>query len=134
MITKISPDKQKAQALKETALVTLQRLQETDKLKYPSNTLKDYYDSLHELMDALLALEGVKVKGEGAHKETIDQVVLLYKLGEPIRVFLQEMREYRNRISYEGFHIKESYVAVNIKKIAEIFNKLLALLKRDRFN
>ncbi len=131
MITKISPDIQKAQALKETAVITFRRLQEGDQLKYPSNTLKDYYDILHALMDALLSLEGVKVKGEGAHKETIDQVASLYKLSDSVRMFLQEMREYRNRISYEGFHVKETYISANRERIIEIMHKLLALIEEE---
>lgn len=44
MKTKVTPDPQKAFALVKMAQITLSRLEETDKLKYPSNTLDDYYD------------------------------------------------------------------------------------------
>ncbi|MBS3159240.1 hypothetical protein J4436_00460 [Candidatus Woesearchaeota archaeon] len=43
MITKTQPDKQKAESLKKMAEITLQRLEEMDLVKYPSNTLNDYY-------------------------------------------------------------------------------------------
>ena len=49
-------------------------------------------------MESLLYLEGIKMKGEGAHYETIEYVCKEHNLGEASRVFLQDMREYRNRI------------------------------------
>jgi len=117
MIIKTEPDIQKAKALIEMAKITLERLKELDIEKYPTNTLSDYYDILHKLMEALNYIDGFKTKGEGAHKELIDRVCKNNGLDESIRQFLQEMREYRNRISYEGFMIKPGYITQNNKKI-----------------
>lgn len=123
----IRPDLAKAKSLRETSIVTLNRLKETDMEKYPSNTLKDDYDIIKGLMEALLYTEGIKMKGESAHYETIEYACEKYKLGESIRVFLQEMRDYRNRFSYEGFNVQESYIRLNRKKIDEIIQRLLRL-------
>ncbi|MFH0752279.1 MAG: hypothetical protein V1914_01650 [archaeon] len=38
----IKPDIAKAKSLKETSIITLERLEKTDMEKYPSNTLKDF--------------------------------------------------------------------------------------------
>lgn len=54
MITKIKPDSQKSESLKKMAKMTLERLNNTDMVKYPSNTLLDYYDAIHKLMKPLL--------------------------------------------------------------------------------
>ena len=108
MITNRKPDRQKSDALKKMAEVTLERLKKTDAEKYPSNTLTDYYDSLHKLMEALALSEGIKFKGDGAHQELIDYVCSRYKFGESTRVFLQEMRDFRNRVNYEGFFVNEN--------------------------
>ncbi|MFA5887487.1 MAG: hypothetical protein WC852_02145 [Candidatus Nanoarchaeia archaeon] len=124
----IKPDIAKAKSLRETSIITLNRLKETDMEKYPSNTLKDYYDIIKGLMEALLYIEGVKMKGESAHYETIEYACEKYKLGESARVFLQEMRDYRNRFSYEGFNVQESYIRLNKKKIDEIITILLKLV------
>ena len=128
MIIKIAPDKQRAESLKVTAQITLQRLRETDKEKYPSNTLTDYYDILREFMEALTSLEGVKIKGEGAHKEIIDYVCNKHGFDFSTKQFVQEMRKYRNRISYEGFIVKASYVKTNTQKIENIIESLQKLL------
>ena len=53
MIAKVVPDKQKSESLKEMAGTTIERLHKTDMEKYPSNTLVDYYDAIHKLMEAM---------------------------------------------------------------------------------
>jgi hypothetical protein len=120
----VQPDRQKAEALKHMASVMLERLEKTDKQSYPSNTLVDYYDIVHKLMEAVSLSQGVKLKGEGAH-----QVVKSQGLGEQTRMFLQKMRDYRNRISYEGFMVHSNYIELNEKMIGEIIKKLLGILK-----
>jgi len=128
MIIKTNPDKEKARSLKKMAEVTLKRLKETDIGKYPTNTLTDYYDIIRKLMESLTSLEGIKIKGEGAHLEIIDYICKKYNLGESTRSFIQELRNYRNRISYEGFNIKERYIEDNSERIENIINRLISLL------
>src|SRR3989344_3921445 len=94
----IVPDIEKAGSLVEMAQITLERLQETNQRKYPTNTLTDYYDSIHKLLEALSYIQGVKIKGEGAHQELINYICKNYNLGEAQRVFLQKLRPpMRNR-------------------------------------
>ena len=120
MIARVTKDAQKAKSLRSMAMVTLERLKETDREKYPSNTLVDYYDILHKLMDAIAALDGVKAKGEGAHQELIDYVSKAKGLDEQTRLFLQQMRDYRNRIAYEGFAISKNYIVTNKERIESL--------------
>ncbi len=124
----IKPDMAKAKSLRESSIITLSRLKDTDMEKYPSNTLKDYYDAIKGLLEALLYIEGVKMKGESSHYETIEYACEKYNFGEGIRVFLQEMRDYRNRFSYEGFSVQESYIRLNKKRIDDIVQKLIKLV------
>ena len=125
MILKIRPDKQKSESLINMAKITLERLQSTDIQKYPSNTLKDYYDIIHEIMESLTLKNGIKIKGEGAHQELIDYISKQYKFTEQERIFLQQIRDYRNRISYEGFMININFISNNENKIKTIIEKLL---------
>ena len=131
MILRITPDKQKAESLKKMAELTLERLEKTDKEEYPSNTLSDYYEIIHKLMEAITLKEGIKIKGEGAHQEIIDYISKKYGLNEQSRLFLQKMRDYRNRISYEGFMINKNYLISNKEKIIEIMKTLFEKLKED---
>jgi len=128
MILKIMPDKQKSKALIEMARITLERLNKTNIYQYPTNTLTDYYDIIHRLMESLTLSEGIKIKGEGAHQELIDYISKKYKFDESVRIFLQEIRDYRNRTAYEGFMINSDYIKANIERINEIIEKLNRLL------
>ena len=130
MIIKIQPDKQKAKSLKTMAEITLQRLQEIEIVKYPSNTLTDYYDILHKLMEAITLSNGIKFKGDGAHQELIDYVSKEHPLGENARQFLQQMRDYRNKIAYEGFMLNKNYIILNQSKIKSIITALLEKLSK----
>lgn len=127
MRIKITPNKEKAKSLKGMAKLTLKRLKGMRLLEYPSNTLTDYYEIIHKLMESLTSAEGVKIKGDGAHKELIDYLSSKYKFGESTRIFLQEMRDFRNRVNYEGFFVKEDYVKLNKDKIELIIQRLLDL-------
>jgi hypothetical protein len=129
MILKIRPDDQKSRALVDMARVTLLRLNETNIYKYPANTLTDYYDIIHKLMESLTISKGIKFSGDGSHKELIDYVCKVYGFNESDRIFLQEMRDFRNRTSYEGFMINENYIRINLKRINHIIKKLGDLLK-----
>ncbi len=124
MITKITPDKQKAQALIKMAEITMERLEKTKISEYPSNTLVDYYDIIHKLLEAIALKEGTKAKGEGAHQELIDHVAKQIKLDEQTRQFLQQLRDYRNRVSYEGFMIQKNFIVTNQEKIKAIIGRL----------
>lgn len=129
MITKVKPDKQKSESLKNMAEITLERLGKTEIEKYPSNTLLDYYDTIHKLMEALTLKDGIKVKGEGAHQELIDYTAKHYGFNEQTRQFLQQMRDYRNRIAYEGFMVHKNFILLNKEKIESIINKMSDELK-----
>jgi len=128
VITKIQPDTQKSDSLRRLATATLERLKTTDQERYPTNTLNDYYEIIHKLMEALTLKEGIKFRGEGAHQELIDYIAENHKLGEQNRQFLQQMREYRNRISYEGFTINSNYLKQNRSVILGIITRLDSLL------
>ena len=131
MITPVTPDKQKSEALRKMANTTLERLEKTNQEEYPSNTLLDYYEAMHNLLEALTLREGIKIKGEGAHQELIDYVAKQRGLPEQTRQFLQQPRDYRNRISYEGFMIRPQFITSNMSQIKEIIVLLLEKVKEE---
>ncbi|MFH1134347.1 MAG: hypothetical protein V1735_07730 [Nanoarchaeota archaeon] len=89
---------------------TLVRLHRTDMAAFPSNTLLDYYEIIHLLMEAIAVKEGFRMRGEGAHRELIDAVALSLRWSETYLSFVQETRERRNRISYQGFTVPPEWV------------------------
>ena len=130
MRIKITPDNQKSESLRKMAEISLKRLDETNKEKYPSNTVTDYYDILHKLMEAISLKEGIKLKGEGAHQQLIDYITEKKHINEQERLFLQDIRDLRNRVSYEGFIINKDYIIRNINKIKGVIDKLVGELQK----
>jgi hypothetical protein len=62
MMLDIEPDKHRSNSLREMAKISLERLNKTDKIKYPSNTLEDYYDIIHKLMESVTLSIGISLK------------------------------------------------------------------------
>lgn len=128
MKNKAKIDKGKAISLMNMARITLERLNLLDKLKYPSNTLNDFYDILHKLMESYSSLKSIKFSGDNAHKELIDYVCQeLFNSQD--RIFLQELRQFRNQIAYEGFNIDKDYLERNIKRIEAYISILINKIK-----
>lgn len=128
MINKSKKDIEKAKSLLEMAKITFERLNAFNKFKYPSNTLNDYYDILHKLMDSFISLKGLKFSGINAHKELIDYVCGNF-FSDLDRIFLQNLRQYRNQIAYEGFNIDPDFLKRNQKRIENYINSLINYLE-----
>ena len=106
----------------------LNRVKETDVEKFPSQVLRDYYDAIRQLMEAIASLNGVKSEGVGAHQQLIDWIVDEYEFSEKKRRFLHQVRKHRNRFEYEGHFVDEDYVKRNKSEFNEIIRKLKNIL------
>lgn len=124
----VSPDPEKARSLKKMSEKILERVKETDKERFPSQVLRDYYDAIRQLMEAVASLHGVKSEGLGAHQQLIDWFVDEYNLSENKRQFLHQIRKHRNRFEYEGLFVKKGYIERNLHKFKEIIGILNRIL------
>lgn len=124
-IIKISPNKEKARSIMRMVNVNLERIEATDKKRFVSSIVKDYYDSIRELMSVVLLLDGFKATGEEAHKNLIDFFKKNYSILPEREIFLVDgLRVIRNKISYDGFFVNQDYLNRNLKEINHIINKL----------
>lgn len=96
------------------------RIQATDAGTFPSQVVRDHYTCLHNLMEALAALEGVKTEGRGAHAEMIDWTVEELDLPQAERDFLHRLRRHRNRIQYEGFFVEADFLERNGERLEDL--------------
>ena len=106
----------------------LDRVEETDEEKFPSQVLRDYYDAIRQLMEAIASLNGVKSEGIDAHQQLIDWIVDECEFSEKKRQFLHQVRKHRNRFEYEGHFVDEGYVKRNKSKFNEIIRRLKNIL------
>ncbi len=123
-----TPDGEKAKSLKNLAEKILERIDETDKEKYATQVVRDYYNVIHNLLEAISTSIGKKVKGKGAHAELISLICEKFEIERSQEQFLQNLRKYRNRISYEGLFVRKDYLERNEKNIREIIESLKEIL------
>jgi len=123
-----TPDKEKAKSLKKMSDEILRRVDDTDREKFATQVVEDYYDVIHNLLEAIAISMGKKVKGRGAHAQLISLICDEFGIEESREEFMQSMRKYRNRISYEGFFIDDNYLERNEEKIREIIKELKRIL------
>ena len=121
----ITPNKEKARSILKMVEITLEMIKQIDKSKFPSNIAKEYYEIVRELMSIILLLDGYKTMGEGAHKRQIEYLEANYKEFSKYEIdFIDDLRVTRNKIAYDGFFVKESYIDRKLNEILKIIDKL----------
>ena len=120
-LIRITPNKERAQSIFKMAENTLEMIESIDKSRFPLNLAKEYYDAVRELISIILLLDGYKSIGESAHKRQIEYLGANYKeFSEAEIALLDDLRITRNKISYDGFFVKESYIDRKIEDIKKI--------------
>lgn len=128
IINKISPDKSRSKFLIEESKISLRGLKERmDALGINENNansiIKDCYDILMELIRAKLLIDGYISSGLYAHEAEISYMkVLGFKEDET--AFMNELRFFRNRVTYYGKILNKEYAT----KVFAFLNKIYPLL------
>lgn len=129
---KIFPDKEKAESILKMVKSREQFLKDLEKMKaYPTIIAENYYEIIKELCMAIALAEGYKAIGENTYKDTIN-FVKKHDFSESEIEIMQDLRLRRNKSSYEGKTIEESYL-INMKedllkiifKLKKVLNSLL---------
>lgn len=127
-IIDITPDREEARSLKKMEERTLERIGETDKERFTTQVVKDYYDVIHYLLEGITMGLGKKVKGRGAHAELISLISERFEIEEEVEEFLQNLRKFRNKIAYEGFSVDMNYLRRNEDRLRETIESLKSIL------
>jgi len=128
-LIRITPNKEKVKSILRMVETTLEMVKQIDKNKFPSNVIKEYYDIIRELISVILLLDGYKVIGERAHKRQIEYLEANYNEFHKVEILLMDnLRITRNKISYDGFFVKEDYVERKLDDIYEVIAKLKKII------
>ena len=130
-LIRVTPDKEKAQSILKMVETTLEMIWFIDKIKFPSNVAKEYYEIIRELISIILLLDGYKTIGEKAHKKQIEYLEANYKeFGKAEIILMDDLRITRNKIAYDGFFVKESYIDRKLADILKIIERLKVLIDK----
>jgi hypothetical protein len=127
-IIKISIDKEKAKSIQNMAIIIIKRIDLTDKKKFASLIISDYYEVIKELITAILACKGLKTL---SHKILIEQSKEFKEINKEEYYLIDELRVIRNKINYDGFFVECDYLERKEKPIKETINKLLNILENN---
>jgi len=130
-LVRVTPNKEKARSILRMVETTLEMIKQIDKRKFPSNIAKEYYEVIREMISIILLLDGFKAYGEGAHKKQIDYLELRYTVFSKSEIILiDDLRIVRNKIAYDGFFVKESYIDRKLPDLLNLIGKLRDIIDK----
>ena len=133
-LIRVTPNKEKAESILKMVDTTLEMIKHIDKNKFPSNVTKEYYEVVRELVSIVLLLDGYKAVGEGAHKKQIEYLEANYKeFSKAEIVIIDDLRITRNKIAYDGFFVKESYIERKLEDIQKIIERLKGVINKKLY-
>ncbi len=126
-IRKISCDEDKIKAILKMCSVRLKfaKKQEIDD-ETASLITEDYYEIIKELLTALLLKNGLK-------SDNHECLISFFKEKYPNQEYeinmIYELKNIRNRISYDGIFVEKQYLVKNKLEFEHIINLLVKLIK-----
>ncbi|MCJ7816287.1 MAG: hypothetical protein MUP55_00370 [Candidatus Aenigmarchaeota archaeon] len=135
-LIRITPDRERAKSLLETVAVRLDAiklLQRADSRKFCSKIVEEYYESVLELITAIMSIDGFKTRSDapGSHIAAIEYVQENYKELEGSEIeMIDDLRKKRIGITYYGRHVREDYIESNKVEIERIIEKLRLLVRK----
>lgn len=131
MLIKITPDKERARSLFNSMLRDEEFLATLDVKKFAAIAAQFYYETARQLATAILYLDGYKTIGEYAHKETISYLRKYPdSISEAEILLFDDLRNKRNKQSYEGKPIEQTYLENNRRRLIELIEKLKNIVSR----
>ena len=134
MIIKITPDKVRAKSMLDTAksteLYVKEIIEKVGVKENQSPLVRDYYEIIRELITAVMFCDGLKATSEMSHKEAIDYLSEYNEFSQDEIAELQDLRDKRNKSSYEGRPIKSPYLENKKEKLDRIIEKLKKILEK----
>lgn len=125
MIIKILSDKERARSLLNGISQDEELVLTLDKRKFTAIITKTYYEIARQLASAVMYIDGFKAIGEYAHKEIIFYLRKYpEKFSEGDLFLFDDLRDKRNKQSYEGKPIELVYLENNEVKLRELIDKL----------
>ncbi|PIU88625.1 hypothetical protein COS64_03250 [archaeon CG06_land_8_20_14_3_00_37_11] len=126
VIIKVSPDKEKAKNLFKMIQSILERIENSNKKKFTSLIVSDYYEIIKELITAILISTGIKTL---SHKKLIEQTKEFKEINEKEYYLMDELRIIRNKINYDGFFVEYDYLERKERDIKTVIKKLSKILQ-----
>lgn len=127
-IKNVQKDFEKVTGLVKVAKARIKALKQI-KIDEQTSTIiiEQYYESIKELLTALLLANGKKSKN---HEKLIEYFKKHYDYKYESQI-IEELRKYRNKINYEGIFVKPEYLKKNKLEFNHIFSVIAELVEHQ---
>lgn len=127
-ITKVEPDNEKIESIRKMCSVRLRVAQQVAiDDETASVVAEDYYEIIKELLVALLLKNGLKSDN---HECLISFFKNMFPKYEYEAQTIHQLKNVRNRVSYDGIFVKKEYVISNKLEFEHIIELLDGLLEK----
>ncbi len=129
-IKKVKENPEQAKALFQLAKRRLESIKKRRKDEYPQFLIESYYETIKELISALLSIHGYK---SYSHECLVVFIKEYYPdfLDDSQLHFLDSMRKLRSDIQYRGQDVADDYLERNIATIEEIIQALFSVIEKE---
>jgi uncharacterized protein (UPF0332 family) len=129
-VKKVKENPEQAKALFKLAKKRLESIKKRRKDEYPQFLIESYYETIRELISALLSIHGYKSYN---HECLVSFIKEYYPdfFNDFMIHFLESMRKLRGDIQYRGRDIADDYLERNSSSIDEIIKILFNLVKKE---
>lgn len=121
-VWKTKSDKQLANSILKMVDVRLNVIKYLNKKEFTPIIIENYYEIIKELITALMSVDGYKTL---SHEALIAYLKQFHKIYTRNELFLiDQLRQTRNKIVYEGFFVREDYLSRNENQLNQLIEKL----------
>ncbi len=122
-VKEVKKNPEQARSLVELAKRRLESVEKRKDYEYPQLLIEDYYETIKELVSALIAIHGYKSYSHECLISFIRQFHPNTLASSQLR-FLDDLRKLRSDILYRGREIAEDYLNRNSSEIERILELL----------
>ncbi|MBM5805661.1 MAG: hypothetical protein FJZ49_06350 [Candidatus Verstraetearchaeota archaeon] len=126
-VRRVRPDKEMARSMLKMIEVRMRMMESVSREDFASLVVEGYYEVIKETLTALMALDGYKTL---SHEVLVGYLKEFFpQFSESEALLVDRLRQLRNKISYMGFFVDPDYLERNERRIKEVVEKLLSILR-----
>jgi uncharacterized protein (UPF0332 family) len=129
-VKKVKENPEQAKDLLELAKRRLESIRKRRKDEYPQFLIESYYETIKELISALLAIHGYKSYSHECLVSFLNEYYPSF-LDDFQLHFLDSMRKLRSDIQYRGRDVADDYLKRNLSTIENIIKILTDIVNKE---
>jgi len=134
-VIRTTPDRERAMSLMDMAgirLDSIKLMENSDSRKFASKIVEEYYETILELVTAIMSLDGYKTRSDavGSHMASINYMRKYREVTDYEIALMDSMRKKRIGVKYYGRNVDPEYIKRKRNEILSLIDKLELITNR----